>query len=93
MGGPIAVPRGSIFARTTGAQNAALITGVHAGDIGVFGAGAGGDATAVAILGDLAAIAKDRAAIVPPPRLSSDFRLRTSDFNLETSELLLAEAV
>ena len=90
---PIAVPRGSIFARTRGSQNAALITGVHAGDIGVFGAGAGGDATAVAILGDLAAIAKDRAAIAPPPRLSSDFRLQTSDFNLETSELLLAEAV
>ena len=34
---------------------------------GIFGAGAGGDATAVAILGDLAAIARDKAAIVPPP--------------------------
>jgi homoserine dehydrogenase len=90
---PVTVPRGSMFARTTGAQNAALITGVHAGEIGVFGAGAGGDATAVAILSDLAAIAKDRAAIVPPPRLSSDFRLRTSDLNLETTEWLLAEAV
>jgi homoserine dehydrogenase len=68
---PIAVPRDSIFGRATGAQNAALITGVHAGEIGVFGAGAGGDATAVAILSDLAAIANDRAAIVPPPLLSS----------------------
>jgi homoserine dehydrogenase len=95
---PIAVPRGSMFARTTGAQNAALITGVHAGDIGVFGAGAGGDATAVAILGDLTAIAKDRAAIVPPPRLSSDFRLQPSDFQLldfrqQTSDFSIAEAV
>ena len=90
---PIAVPLGSMFGCTTGAQNAALITGVHAGEIGVFGAGAGGDATAVAILSDLVAIAKDRAAIVPPPRLSSDFRLQTSDLILETSELLLAEAV
>jgi len=68
---PIAVPRGSIFGRAAGAQNAALITGVHAGDVGVSGVGAGGDATAVAILSDLAAIAKDRAAIVPPPILTS----------------------
>jgi homoserine dehydrogenase len=95
---PIAVPQDSIFARTTGAQNAALITGVHAGEIGVFGAGAGGDATAVAILSDLVAIAKDRAAIVPPPRLSSDFRLQASnsqlsDFRLQTSDFSIAEAV
>ncbi len=90
---PMAVPRGSIFGRTTGPQNVALITGVHAGEIGVFGAGAGGDATAVAILSDLAAIARDRAAIVPAPKLSSDFRFQTSDLNLEGSELPLAEAV
>jgi homoserine dehydrogenase len=90
---PVAVERGSIFARTTGAQNAALITSVHAGETGVFGAGAGGDATAVAILSDLVAIARDRAAIVPAPRLSSDFRLQTSDLKRERSESRLAEAV
>ena len=33
---------------------------------------------------------RDRAAIVPPPRLSSDFTLQPSDFTLQTS---LAEAV
>ena len=87
---PVAVARDSIFGRTMGAQNAALITGVYAGDVGVFGAGAGGDATAVAILSDLAAIARDRAAIVPPPRLSTEFNLQTSNFKLQTS---LAEAV
>jgi homoserine dehydrogenase len=94
---PVAVTRDSIFGRTMGAQNAALITGVHAGDIGVFGAGAGGDATAVAILSDLAAIARDRAAIVPPPRLSSNFNLQTSHFERQTStfefQTSLAEAV
>jgi len=94
---PVAVARDSIFGRTTGAQNAALITGVHAGDVGVFGAGAGGDATAVAILSDLTAIARDRAAIVPPPRLSSDFNLQTSNFEFQTSDFQLqtslAEAV
>ena len=46
------------------------------GETGIFGTGAGGDATAVAILSDLAAIARDRAAIVPAPVLApiSDFR-------------------
>jgi len=91
---PVAVPRDSMFGRTTGAQNAAIVTGCHAGEVGLLGAGAGGDATAVAILSDLAAIARDRAAIVPPPRLSSDFRLQASNFlNLESSEFPLAEAV
>lgn len=64
---PAIVPRSSIFARTCGPQNAALITGEHAGEIGVFGAGAGGAATAVAAIGDLLAIARDRSAVVPAP--------------------------
>ena len=34
------------------------------------GAGAGGDATAVAVLSDLVMIARDRAAIVPAPVLA-----------------------
>ena len=68
---PMAVPRDSIFASTTGARNAAIVTGVHSGDTGVFGTGAGGDATAVAVISDLAAIARDRSAIVPAPVLSS----------------------
>ena len=67
---PAIVPRSSIFARTCGPQNAALVTGEHAGDIGVFGAGAGGAATAVAAIGDLLTIARDRAAIAPAPVLS-----------------------
>jgi homoserine dehydrogenase len=68
---PVVVPRSSIFARTCGPQNAALVTGEHAGEIGVFGAGAGGAATAVAAIGDLLAIARDRSAIVPAPVWSS----------------------
>jgi homoserine dehydrogenase len=68
---PVVVPRGSVFGRTIGAQNAAVITGAHSGDVGVFGAGAGGDATAVAVIGDVVAIARDRAAIVPAPVLRS----------------------
>jgi homoserine dehydrogenase len=68
---PIAVSRDSIFAATTGARNAAIVTGVHSGDTGLSGTGAGGDATAVAVISDLAAIARDRSAIVPAPVLSS----------------------
>jgi homoserine dehydrogenase len=87
---PTFVARHSFFGKTAGAQNAALITGAHSGETGIFGAGAGGDATAVAVLGDIAAIAKDRAAIVPPPTLTAHFRLQTSDFRLETPVLLEA---
>ena len=68
---PAVVADGSIFARTTGPQNAAVITGAYSGDITITGAGAGGDATAVAILSDVVAIARDRAAIVPAPVLST----------------------
>ena len=75
---PVEVDGGSIFAKATGPQNAALITGAHSGEIGIFGAGAGGDATAVAILGDIRAIARDKAAIVPAPMLNSQFTILNS---------------
>ncbi len=68
---PVVVPRSSVFARTTGAQNAAVVTGVHAGDVTISGAGAGGDATAVAVISDILAIARDRAAVVPAPVLAT----------------------
>ena len=87
---PVEVPQGSIFGRTKGAQNAALITGEHSGTTGIFGVGAGGDATAVAIISDLAAVARDKAAIVPALTLNADFRLQTSDLRLHTSELGVA---
>lgn len=73
---PVTVARDSVFGRTTGARNVAVITGDHAGDIVISGAGAGGDPTAVAIMSDVASIARDRAAVVPPPRLTSDFSVR-----------------
>ena len=87
---PVEVDRTSMFGRTKGPQNAALITGAHSGETGLFGAGAGGDATAVAVLGDIAAIARDRSAIVPAPALTGNFRFQTSDFRIESS--LLVEA-
>ena len=68
---PRTVPRSSIFGRTVGPQNAAIVSGVYAGDIGIFGAGAGGEATAVAVVGDLLAVARDRAAVIPAAALST----------------------
>jgi len=55
---PARVPRSSIFGRTVGPTNAAIVTGEHSGETGMFGVGAGGDATAVAIISDLVAIAR-----------------------------------
>jgi len=75
---PVEVEAASLFGRTTGPRNAALITGVHSGEIGIFGPGAGGDATAVALLGDITAIARDKAAIVPAPILTSQFTILDS---------------
>jgi homoserine dehydrogenase len=73
---PTYVPSASVFARSTGPQNVAVITGAYAGEITLSGPGAGGDATAVAALGDLIAIARDRAAIVPAPVLREPAAIR-----------------
>jgi homoserine dehydrogenase len=86
---PACVRRGSFFARTTGARNAAVITGEFAGDVQISGTGAGGDATAVAIISDLLAIARDRAAIVPAPILSTPAAI----VGPSVDRLLRAEAV
>ncbi len=90
---PVEVAASSIFARTVGAQNAALITGAHSGETGIFGAGAGGDATAVAVLSDIVAIARDKAAVVPAPNLTETFKLQTSKFRRETSDLRVESSV
>jgi homoserine dehydrogenase len=66
---PALVPSHSIFARATGPANAAVVHTRHAGDIGLFGPGAGGEATATAVIADLIAIARDPAAVVPAPSL------------------------
>jgi homoserine dehydrogenase len=64
---PRFVPAASAFAKATGPMNAAVVRGRYAGEITFTGAGAGADALAVAVLSDLVAIARDRAAIVPAP--------------------------
>jgi homoserine dehydrogenase len=64
---PTFVTADSLFAAAKGPRNVAVIRCAHAGEITLSGAGAGGDATAAAILSDVQAIARDRAALVPAP--------------------------
>jgi homoserine dehydrogenase len=66
---PTFVPAGSLFARTTGPQNAAVLTGAYGGTVTLTGVGAGSEAMAVAVVSDLVTIARDRAAVVPAPAL------------------------
>jgi homoserine dehydrogenase len=66
---PSFVESGSLFARTVGPRNAAIVSCEYAGDVTLAGQGVGGAASASAILGDVLAIARDRAAIVPAPVL------------------------
>jgi len=88
---PWAVPRDSVFGRTVGASNVAVLTGEYAGDIVIAGAGAGGDATAVAVISDILAIARDRAAIIPAPALSTPLTVRGLEgaraWNAKTAEV------
>ena len=66
---PSFVSRGTLFSTIYGPRNAAIVTCAYAGDIMLSGQGVGGDASAVAIIADVLAIARDRAAIVPAPVL------------------------
>jgi homoserine dehydrogenase len=84
---PMFLSRSSIFARVTGPQNAARIVGAYGGEVTLTGAGAGADALAMAAIGDVVAIARDRAAIVPAPVLSEPRQMAG------LSDRQLAEAV
>ena len=55
---PTMVPRDSLIARVSGVTNAVVADGDHAGPIMLSGAGAGGEATASAVVGDLIDVAR-----------------------------------
>jgi homoserine dehydrogenase len=63
---PVVVPQTSIFGQSVGPQNVAVVTGTFAGEVGIFGTGAGGAATSSAILSDVLAIARDRTGASRP---------------------------
>lgn len=58
--GPALVPRGSNFGRNLGANNVVTLFGQYGGSSSFSGAGAGGPATAVAIVSDLLALTTKR---------------------------------
>jgi homoserine dehydrogenase len=58
--GPTLLPIDSPFAQCRGPQNVVVVTGQFGGDTVFAGQGAGGDATAVAVISDLLAIAARR---------------------------------
>ena len=74
--GPALVLRGSNFGLNMGANNVVTITGHYGGENSFSGAGAGGPATAVAVVSDLLSLAQRErdhgeewlpARVVPPP--------------------------
>ena len=77
--GPALVPQGSSFGRNEGANNVVSIFGRYGGESSFSGAGAGGPATAVAVVSDLLALTQRRrrhdtevwlpgTVVAPPPR-------------------------
>ena len=77
--GPALVPQGSSFGRNEGANNVVSIFGRYGGESSFSGAGAGGPATAVAVVSDLLALTQRRrrhdteswvpgTVVTPPPR-------------------------
>jgi homoserine dehydrogenase len=76
--GPALVPRGSNFGLNMGANNVVTIVGQYGGQSSFSGAGAGGPATAVAIVSDLLALTQRHhdhgeewlpgTVVAPPPR-------------------------
>jgi homoserine dehydrogenase len=74
--GPMLVPSASSFGRNVGANNVVTIHGLYGGESAFSGAGAGGPATAVAVMSDLLALSRRNGAdaeewlpatLVPPP--------------------------
>ena len=58
--GPALVPQGSSFGRNEGANNFVSIFGKYGGETNFSGAGAGGPATAVAVVSDLLSLTAER---------------------------------
>ncbi len=63
---PALVHKRHILARVDGVMNAVLVEGDVVGETLYYGAGAGGEATASAVLADLCALAAGRGGMMPP---------------------------
>ncbi len=56
---PLLIPRSHILAKVEGAYNAVCVRGERGGDTLYYGRGAGGDATGIAVVGDIIRAARD----------------------------------
>ena len=87
--GPVLVPQGSSFGRNQGANNVVSVYGRYGGESSFSGAGAGGPATAVAVVSDLLALTRggprreaeewQPAAFVAPPPMPYYLRFVVKD--------------
>ena len=68
---PAMIPRSHPLAAVGGAYNAVFVEAASAGRLMFYGAGAGGMATASAVLGDIVAVARNRLAGTRGPDLST----------------------
>jgi homoserine dehydrogenase len=65
---PAYVARGHAFARPNGAENVVRVLGANAGPLEFFGLGAGGDASASSVIGDILAAIEARTHAAPHRR-------------------------
>jgi homoserine dehydrogenase len=68
---PAMIPRSHPLAAVGGAYNAVFVEAQSAGQLMLYGAGAGGTPTASAVLGDIVAVARNRLAGTRGPELST----------------------
>src|ERR1700756_4796466 len=68
---PAMIPRSHPLAAVGGAYNAVFVEAQSAGQVMLYGAGAGGTPTAGAVLGDVVAVARNRLAGTRGPELST----------------------
>ncbi|UUX60232.1 homoserine dehydrogenase [Glutamicibacter halophytocola] len=90
---PALIRRGHPLATVHGAFNAVFVEAENAGDLMFYGAGAGGNATASAVMGDVVAVARQIAAGAPLPNGSVHQRPRMLDFDAITTRYWIGLSV
>ncbi|MGO3255132.1 MAG: homoserine dehydrogenase [Glutamicibacter ardleyensis] len=78
---PSLIKRDHPLASVRGAFNAVFVEAENAGDLMFYGAGAGGNPTASAVMGDVVAVARQLSAGAPLPHGSADSAAQLIDFS------------
>ncbi|MGP9527690.1 homoserine dehydrogenase [Arthrobacter sp. S41] len=90
---PALIRRSHPLATVHGAFNAVFVEAENAGDLMFYGAGAGGNATASAVMGDVVAVARQIAAGAPLPNGSIQRSPRMLDFDAITTRYWIGLSV